>query len=89
MSRRLLVARLRELANGATPDNPNIYGICRDIGSVVGDEAESLFKRALGGEENPLGDYYVFGNLWDGERGRKRRILAGLMAAAIEAGDLP
>jgi hypothetical protein len=93
---RQAVARLRELASGAEPDDP-IDGICWDLTANTNHPGISMVDYCMGvfiglGFEDddvayPLGEHRdaieAHGDLWSGEEGERRRALAARMARFI------
>jgi len=81
-----IIARLRELQNGAKPHTYD-YGICRDIEQHLSSYARSILKNtfsAMGLDKSwPIGRYYYAE--WSGPRGVERRAFAGRVADFMES----
>lgn len=92
----VIKSRCSELARGLAPKDRqegicwDVYRSYREVTGASGHEANCVYTRlnelfeGLGlGHEDPLGDYWRPGDHWEGERGERRRELAGKVAALL------
>lgn len=92
----VIIERCRQLAEGAEVEDRG-DGICWDLlqychGQGVETSVKGLYPRLQAcfeafdlDQQDPLGDYWVAGDKWEGERGERRRFLAGRMAEYFES----